>query len=124
MCFVYNGNTISNMYKPNKHMEGFFHSLDHGKGQSVKIPGSGSNHKATLWLDGRDRSTSWIYPQSSGSQTVPKPMKLSVNEFSDYFDVQECQSSACIDNLIVLTYRKNILFAFGRQQRCWRNRRH
>jgi hypothetical protein len=78
------------MYKPNKHMHGFFHSLDHGKGNPDQIPGSGNNYKATFWLDARDRTSSWILPRTQKSKA--KLMMLAVNEFSDFFDVQECQS--------------------------------
>jgi hypothetical protein len=85
-CFVYNGNSLSKIFKPSTGVEEFMHIFDHKEGNPINISGSGNHFRTTVWLDARDMAT-W----RGGSQALtrsPKPMILAVNEFSNFFNVR------------------------------------
>jgi hypothetical protein len=85
-CFVYSGNSLTNIFKTSPKMEDFISIFDHKEGEPRNISGSGNHFRTTVWLDARDKAS-----LRSGSQALkasPKPMILAVNEFSNFFNVR------------------------------------
>jgi hypothetical protein len=85
-CFVYNGNSLTNIFKTSPEIEEFISTFDHKEGKPRNISGSGNHFRTTVWLDARDKAS-----LRSGFQALkrsPTPMILAVNEYSNFFNVR------------------------------------
>ena len=68
-------------------MKEFIPGLASDADKPRKVPGSGNHFETVLWLDGSDRTRSWIHPEQAKKDTAS--MRLAVNEFGNYFNVRK-----------------------------------
>jgi hypothetical protein len=85
-CFVYSGNSLTNIFRTSQKIKEFNSIFDHKEGERRNISGSGNHFRTNVWLDARDKAS--LRSGTYALKRSPTPMILAVNEFSNFFNVR------------------------------------